>query len=104
MVFASMFSFSAKTVNASMERASEFVTGLPTVRTEATKTDAAEVRKGFASRTRTQCMMDFIAGNCSFAFFECNNTNCVSSSLVCDGYNNCGDNSDESSCGPSKPQ
>lgn len=32
--------------------------------------------------------------------FECRNTFCVSRSLICDGVNHCGDNSDEEICAP----
>lgn len=34
--------------------------------------------------------------------FRCINRNCISSELICDGHNNCGDNSDESIDFPSK--
>lgn len=32
--------------------------------------------------------------------FECRNTFCISRSLICDGVNHCGDNSDEEICAP----
>ena len=43
-----------------------------------------------------------IAGNCTQFQYRCNNGNCVIGRLVCDGTNNCGDNSDEQQCGSGK--
>ncbi|KAL3860652.1 hypothetical protein ACJMK2_010746 [Sinanodonta woodiana] len=37
-------------------------------------------------------------GQCFKDEYKCNNGYCVASSLRCDGYNNCGDNSDEKNC------
>ena len=36
---------------------------------------------------------------CSSSQFRCNNGFCTSSDNVCNGYNDCGDNSDEVKCG-----
>ncbi|XP_060082338.1 neuropilin and tolloid-like protein 2 [Ylistrum balloti] len=36
-------------------------------------------------------------GTCTFGF-QCDNSRCIDSSLSCNGYNNCGDNSDEYLC------
>ena len=33
--------------------------------------------------------------NCHRKHFKCNNKRCAKASLVCDGKNDCGDNSDE---------
>jgi len=41
---------------------------------------------------------------CSPSEFSCGNGNCIDNSLVCDGTNDCGDNSDEVSCGSDEPQ
>ncbi|XP_069111928.1 neuropilin and tolloid-like protein 1 isoform X2 [Argopecten irradians] len=54
------------------------------------------------SSVSTSCTYDIIVtsystGSCSFGF-ECNNGRCIDSSLSCNGYNNCGDNSDETLC------
>jgi hypothetical protein len=35
---------------------------------------------------------------CSSGQFACSNSLCISSSLECDNYNQCGDDSDEASC------
>lgn len=40
----------------------------------------------------------FHTGHCQDDEFKCKNGRCVYRDLFCDGYNNCGDNSDESSC------
>lgn len=42
---------------------------------------------------------------CSTGYFECNNLNCITSSNVCNGNDDCGDNSDESylSCNTPSP-
>ncbi|XP_017293277.1 ST14 transmembrane serine protease matriptase a [Kryptolebias marmoratus] len=36
--------------------------------------------------------------------FECRNKNCINSSFTCDGYNDCGDMSDEINCKTCKPK
>ena len=48
-----------------------------------------------------------VIGLCSSAFsliprYQCSNGRCISGSSVCDGNDNCGDNSDETKCGSSK--
>lgn len=40
----------------------------------------------------------FLTAPCSIDHFQCNNSRCIDSSLVCDTYNMCGDGSDESNC------
>lgn len=40
------------------------------------------------------CAEDIVK-TCSPSQFACTNGNCVSQSMVCDGNNDCGDNSDE---------
>ena len=42
------------------------------------------------------------AFNCSIGQYRCLNGQCISGSSVCDGYDSCGDNSDESQCGTSE--
>ena len=37
--------------------------------------------------------------NCTAGFFHCKNLKCVSQSFVCDGEDDCDDNTDESDCG-----
>ena len=37
-------------------------------------------------------------GYCASDEFKCKNGRCVYRDLLCDGYNNCGDDSDEKSC------
>ena len=39
------------------------------------------------------------AGACTQRQYRCDNGNCVRGSDVCNGDNNCGDNSDEMQCG-----
>ncbi|XP_064611667.1 membrane frizzled-related protein-like [Liolophura sinensis] len=42
----------------------------------------------------------FYTGLCDESSFQCDNKRCVADTLACDGYNNCGDNSDETvNCG-----
>lgn len=40
----------------------------------------------------------FHTGHCQEDEFKCKNGRCVYRDLLCDGYNNCGDDSDETSC------
>ncbi|XP_033755012.1 neuropilin and tolloid-like protein 2 [Pecten maximus] len=54
------------------------------------------------SSVSSSCTYDIIVtsyttGSCSFGF-RCDNGRCIDSSLSCNGYNNCGDNSDEVLC------
>ena len=41
-------------------------------------------------------------GICNFRQYQCLNGKCISGGSVCDGSNDCGDNSDETKCGSSK--
>ena len=41
-------------------------------------------------------------GSCTLFQYQCDNGNCVMGSDVCNGQDNCGDNSDETQCGRSK--
>ena len=45
--------------------------------------------------------MVFFSDNCTEYgdFFQCDNDFCVRSSVTCNGYNDCLDNSDETKCG-----
>ena len=36
-----------------------------------------------------------LPSNCDSSHFECKNSRCIHGYLLCDGANNCGDNSDE---------
>ena len=36
---------------------------------------------------------------CASSEFECSNGDCIDDSLECDGYDQCGDKSDEQNCG-----
>ncbi|XP_070559857.1 uncharacterized protein [Ptychodera flava] len=38
------------------------------------------------------------AGNCPDGYFRCNHGNCIVSNVVCDGFDHCGDRSDEHNC------
>lgn len=40
----------------------------------------------------------FTAPPCGKDEYVCDNSRCIRKSLVCDNYNNCGDNSDEKGC------
>lgn len=40
----------------------------------------------------------YITGNCGSNEFRCSNGFCIKKSLVCNGYNNCGDRSDQVAC------
>ena len=40
-----------------------------------------------------------IIAMCSSAQFQCANGDCIPQYFVCDGLNECGDNSDENNCG-----
>ena len=39
---------------------------------------------------------------CDPRAFKCNNSHCLSQAFVCNGFNDCGDFSDEEDCGRSK--
>lgn len=41
----------------------------------------------------------FHNGRCKHDEFRCTNGNCIKNNMLCDSYNNCGDDSDEKSCG-----
>ena len=43
-----------------------------------------------------------VTGTCRFGQYQCLNGKCISGGSVCDGSNDCGDNSDETKCGSSK--
>lgn len=43
-------------------------------------------------------LIGFFVGNCQRGMFKCNNDHCINNTLVCDGQNDCGDNSDEDKC------
>lgn len=40
----------------------------------------------------------FHTGTCRSDEFKCGNGNCVTNNMLCDSYNNCGDDSDEKNC------
>ena len=40
-----------------------------------------------------------ISDHCAWHRFRCTNHKCISSSYLCDGEDDCGDNSDENKCG-----
>jgi hypothetical protein len=40
----------------------------------------------------------YITGNCGSNEFRCSNGFCIKENLVCNGYNNCGDRSDQVAC------
>ena len=51
-----------------------------------------------AIERKTDCNTEACIWHCAWHMFKCANNACVSSSLLCDGDNDCGDNSDET-CG-----
>ena len=51
-----------------------------------------------ATERKTECNTEACIWHCAWHMFKCANNACVSSSLLCDGVNDCGDNSDET-CG-----
>ncbi|KAK2848190.1 hypothetical protein Q7C36_009872 [Tachysurus vachellii] len=55
--------------------------------------DASNVDRGFNANYKA-----FVPTNPCPDKFLCNNKRCVSNALVCDGWNDCGDNSDEKKC------
>ena len=48
------------------------------------------------------CLHGIPTGSCTLFQYQCDNGNCVMGSDVCNGQDNCGDNSDETQCGRSK--
>ena len=40
-------------------------------------------------------MTEPLPSNCDSRHFECKNKRCIGAYLICDGANDCGDNSDE---------
>ena len=45
-------------------------------------------------------IFSFNSANCSFGEFRCSNDKCIDSSKLCNGFNECGDMSDETApCG-----
>ena len=45
------------------------------------------------------CVRIAVPPRCLFTEFMCDNQHCIPLVYVCDGFNNCGDSSDEVNCG-----
>ena len=43
--------------------------------------------------------MHHVLTGCEIGQFQCNNTNCIVSSKICNGDDDCGDGTDEQDCG-----